>query len=723
MGTRRDEFLSLGADFVSSLRTEINGAIQDAQQERDRRGRPRPAARIASRLGDLLDLPPPSSSSSAAPSNRSPSASPSLSSISRPSFGRPSSEIPFSSTSSHLTVDLPPSPSRSAPPTPSALPSAPSFFPTSPELPDGDALPSYSRRAPVPAQFTQDLPPKRLHLLTSKSGKLALELKARGKEEVMVIVQEVPDSETNVEGKLKVILPEPEGITHIRVRVKGVVRTLVSKAQVSGRHPISDEICFVSSSRTLWTSTPSNGSSPEVLPSNRSSDPYKLHGTFTFPFSLSIPGKITHLPPSSDLGVPTAGEPLGRPIRPPPSFMLDSATVATSTAVQREEDGSVLPGSSSRLGGAGYEGSVRYYLKVTLGRKGMLKVNERWIVPLVFAPRQHAPTYSRVRELALREERPTPGSREDPEGWSRPGKYLVRESVRKGVWKTKSGWVELEVKVPRAKMPRRAGEKVEFEAQIISSNPEATGRFPPASVQVSLVQRTTITAQRLVNSVDTPLLRAPTVRAIGSLSGEAVPLSGRDGGGTGWKVTYGGAVKLTQSIGTSFAVPNLAVGFILFVSVFAPASSMSTSGPTVLATLAIPIEIVSCAPRPALTAPPQPQPSEPLPAGAGSSTASSAQFPPPPPGLPNSPPPPLPPTKSPSLEQEEAPASGLAPVAGPSGTANASSSRPVTPLVDEEAERRMEAEYGALPPSYFEVVEQGGGEARGGAEAVSFLFA
>lgn len=237
------------------------------------------------------------------------------------------------------------------------------------------------------------------------------------------------------------------------------------------------------------------------------------------------------------------------------------------------------------------EGAVRYFFKVTLGRKGMLKVNERWVIPIVFAPRQRPPTYSPLRELALSSPHPPsslPSSREDPSGWTPPGKYTARETMRAGVFRTKVGEIILEARVPRGKVVRAGGEKVDFEVSVTSSNPEQTGRFPPGAIQVSLVMKTSVTAQRLsafffllffpsflqltfppffllflfhspsrlaiaANIIDTPILRASSVRPIGPPGGEAVPYPSAAGAGgivaaaqQGWKVSYGGSIKLVR---------------------------------------------------------------------------------------------------------------------------------------------------------------------------------
>ncbi|BGP16824.1 hypothetical protein JCM10213_004670 [Rhodosporidiobolus nylandii] len=681
--SRRDDALQAVDSFVSSLRSELAGALADGQQRtRERGGASTPGSRIASRISRALDLPAASS-----PQNGQSGARSSRLSLERPQLGRPLSETPFAAAS-HEVVPLP----SSAPPTPGLsssssrravppLPTRPSssHHPSAPPplAEDADGLPSYSLRAPVSPHLLASLPPKRLHKLTSKSGKLVLELQARGREQV-VLIQEVPDGETKLDGRLKVVLKEPEGITHVRARIKGVIRTMVVRPGSSDRHSLTSELTFLSSGKTLWTSSPSNGSPPERLRGNLSSDPTKLHGSFTFPFSLPVPGTITHLPPPSETFAPgVPGEALPRPIRPPPSFIFDPSMVAG--AVFAGQDG------SRGMSADGTEASCKYYLKITVGRRGMFKMNERWIVPLVFVPRQPAPQYSPLRELALRDNRRPPSSIEDPAGWTEQGKYLLRESVKRGMWKTKTGWVEVEGRVVKGKIPRGTGEKVEFEVQITTSNPEATGRFSPSSLSASLIQRITLTAQRQTNVIDTPLRLSSSARALGPPNGESVQLSGRDGGGTGWRVAYSGSVKLTQAVGCSFTAPNLAVTYALCLTVSAPSSALSPTQTTRLASLLIPISIASCAPRASLPPPPPASvPARPEP----SSSASALATPPPPP--PRAPPP------------NGAKAGPPSSADGGAGGGQAQS----LAVIDEEAERRMEEEWG-MPPSYFDVVEQG----------------
>lgn len=116
-----------------------------------------------------------------------------------------------------------------------------------------------------------------------------------------------------VDTVLHLILPQPELITHIRIRVKGITRTLVLKESayrwtcsfsstpdsflranasfslydMTGRHPVGDEVTFWEESIDLYSET-----TPTVLPNNESADPTKTKGTFSFPFTLHLPSKV-----------------------------------------------------------------------------------------------------------------------------------------------------------------------------------------------------------------------------------------------------------------------------------------------------------------------------------------------------------------------------------------------------------------------------------------------
>jgi hypothetical protein len=120
----------------------------------------------------------------------------------------------------------------------------------------------------------------------------------------------------------------------------------MSQVHGSGRHPVTDESVIWEDSKQLWD--------PEIfLASNESTDPTKLQGTFTFPFKLVIPGRVA--------GSPNAvGASLRRPRPTPPSFVLSGTANDVSV-------------------GKGAEwASCRYFVKVTMGRRGLLKVH--WIL-------------------------------------------------------------------------------------------------------------------------------------------------------------------------------------------------------------------------------------------------------------------------------------------------------------------------------------------------------
>ncbi|BGP00093.1 hypothetical protein NBRC10513v2_004316 [Rhodotorula toruloides] len=681
--SRQDEVFEAVDSLVTGFRTELARSLQAATANNDRRSsRPSLGACIAESIApSSTSAPPtPSGSSSGFPG------------VSRPAFARPASRhTPFSHGATHQSFPLDPALSNPATSSSSASTSAAA---------NPDALPGYSRRPPILPYLTAGLPPKRLHVLNSKSGKLNLEVQARGRDQ-MVLIQEVPDGEAHLDGMLRVSLKEPESITHVKIRLKGMVRTLVMKAHASGRHPVSDEVVFFEDGRTLWTA--SDGDLRQQLPLNHSPDPTKLQGTFSFPFSLTIPGRLT--------AMADRDQTFDRPIRPPPSFMLDAATTSSSA---RNDNGATAGLRTGGLSTGGFEASCRYYLKVTLGRRGLLKLNERWIIPVVFIPRQPPPPIpSPLRERAIRLGIRPPHSNEDPDSWTERGKYRQRAAVRKGggggFWKTaKMGWVEVEGRVPRPqKFPKGAGERIQFEVQITSSDPNGIGRFGPNTVAVTLLQRTIATAQRLSSSHDRVVLTASSVRAVGPSTGIAVQIG--QTGEMGSRITYGGSLVLTPSIVASFRAPNLQVAYLLCVTLYEPAKNPAYTTHTHLASVAIPLEIVSCAPLPPVgDGPTDPDMLVPPPA---------PQQPPPQPHFGARPPEkgtaPAPPAAAPSGFGGAGPPASTstappAPPALPPRTASSVSN----PMIDEVEERRLEEEYG-LPPSYFDVVGVEG-EGRGG---------
>ena len=90
-----------------------------------------------------------------------------------------------------------------------------------------ETLPCYSRRPPT-AIAAEDEPPLKEFAFTSKSRKMSLRFSAAG-EHNPVLVQPEPDARTSLKGNLVLTLPSSEPVTYIKIRLKGVVRTMVMK--------------------------------------------------------------------------------------------------------------------------------------------------------------------------------------------------------------------------------------------------------------------------------------------------------------------------------------------------------------------------------------------------------------------------------------------------------------------------------------------------------------
>ncbi|ORY87438.1 hypothetical protein BCR35DRAFT_38591 [Leucosporidium creatinivorum] len=415
-----------------------------------------------------------------------------------------------------------------------------------------ETLPQYSRRAPgATTPQNANLPPQRLHVHISRSKKLELQVKARGEDHVVLSQTEV-GGDVWIEGKLVVTLPQPEQISFLRLRVKGVVRTMVMKVHGSGRHPVGDEVVICEDGEDLWT--------PEMtLLNNESVDPNKLQGTFTFPYRLKIPGRIR----SAQGPDPTSPR---RTRSTPPSF--------------------VLSGNASEGGGKGVEwASCRYYLKVTMGRKGLLKVNERFIVPLVYVPRHSEPEMSAMRTVALAEGRPTPSPQDDPLGWNG---QKIRHIVKRGMFAGKRAWYDAALLLPAPATFARLS-TVPFAIKLTSSDPSTTTRFPLTSLTAYLVQRTHISAQGLSNAHDSVVAQG-TLEEDGPSEGSAVE---RDREGevepAVWEKRFKGSLSLSKAVGSSFRAPNLTVQFLVAIYITVPGAGND-------AELVLPIEIVSSSP-------------------------------------------------------------------------------------------------------------------------------
>lgn len=93
-----------------------------------------------------------------------------------------------------------------------------------------ETLPRYSRRAATSASAEDD-PPLKEFALQSKSRKMSLRFMAAG-EANPVLVQPEPDARTWLKGSLVLTLPSSEPVAYIKIRLKGVVRTMVMKVSI-----------------------------------------------------------------------------------------------------------------------------------------------------------------------------------------------------------------------------------------------------------------------------------------------------------------------------------------------------------------------------------------------------------------------------------------------------------------------------------------------------------
>ncbi|KAK4703965.1 hypothetical protein P7C70_g2252, partial [Phenoliferia sp. Uapishka_3] len=157
----------------------------------------------------------------------------------------------------------------------------------------GDVLPAYSPR-PAVVGLTE---PTRQHAYLSRSSKLRLEVTAAGEAHILLQQPLEGDGKSWLEGQLRVTLPQPESITHIKIRLKGVIRTMVMRVHGSGRHPVSEDVLIWEDGSTLWTPL--------------DEEQARLQGTFVFPFRLHLPARVNLTSPP-------------RRVRLPPSFVLSA---------------------------------------------------------------------------------------------------------------------------------------------------------------------------------------------------------------------------------------------------------------------------------------------------------------------------------------------------------------------------------------------------------------
>ncbi|GAA97357.1 uncharacterized protein L969DRAFT_94415 [Mixia osmundae IAM 14324] len=396
-----------------------------------------------------------------------------------------------------------------------------------------DELPSYTRRAPKVRQSVVDTEETRNailsnlkeHSFTSKSSRLELTVQSASANQYPLFVQ---DLLTSIAGQVIVNLEKDEPISAVRLRVKGVARTLAYRIQGNGRHPVLSELIFHEESRLLYEQT----------------DPSQnlARGIYNFDYKFDLPERLAD------------GSAL------PPSFSL-----ATSD-----------PGA---LGRSMEAASVKWYMKLTLARRGLLRPNERLFAPIVYLCRQPLPAPSPLRELAIAHGQKAPGPLEDPPGWQGRKSKLT---CKKGVFKAKQAWFEIVVLVPKPSVFARESDGIEFYLKITSSDPEVTSDFPNSAIRVMLVQRTAVSAQGLQDTHETLIANA-NLHSSGADKGAKFATSDPETTGI-WSKKATGTIRIPAHLVPSFQSPSIHVSYVVMVQATAPGTP---------ALVTIPVDIVA----------------------------------------------------------------------------------------------------------------------------------
>ncbi|EGG05282.1 uncharacterized protein MELLADRAFT_88140 [Melampsora larici-populina 98AG31] len=305
--------------------------------------------------------------------------------------------------------------------------------------------PSISEQPPPRAQIVNLKP----HIVISSSGKIQLTLFSPSQARYPVLLQGFDEE---LRGELKLNLGElGECFSEIRVKLKGVVSTTVVRSQGNN----TDEIVFLQLDQSLYQ--------PPLIATSE----HRLSGTKTFPFKFFLPAQS-----SNDVTLP-------------PSFAL------TSSAPD-----AMAPFTRARLPSKTVEwASVKYYIKVTLARRGLLRSNDRLLAPFVLLSRQtQPPITSMTRQAAFNLGLPLPNPMEDPDGWmGRKIRQYVKIPSSYHTSGPRSAWYEVMVLLPSPLCYGR-NRPLPYFLKFTSSDPSVTTDFAPSYFEVSLLQRATLTA-------------------------------------------------------------------------------------------------------------------------------------------------------------------------------------------------------------------------------------
>lgn len=437
----------------------------------------------------------------------------------------------------------------------------------------GDELPSYTRRPqrfnrpasyagssnltsrsshqiPLQPSISEQPPPRtqtvnlKPHIVISSSGKIQLTLFSPSQARYPVLLQGVDEE---LRGELKLNLGEfGESFREIRVKLKGVVSTTVVRSQGTNTgNALQDEIVFLQLDQSLYQ--------PPLIATSEQ----RLSGTKTFPFKF-------YLPPSSSNEVSL-----------PPSFAL------TSSAPDP-----MAPFSRARLPSKTIEwASVKYYIKVTLARRGLLRSNDRLLAPFVLLSRQTQPPITSVtRQAAYNLGLPLPNPMEDPDGWmGRKIRQYIKIPSSYQTRGQKSAWYEVMVLLPSPLCYGR-NRPLPYFLKFTSSDPSVTTDFAPSYFEVSLLQRATLTALGVSGTHENTLSKG-THRPDGPNRGIHAPSTASPH----WSRRYEGELLLGTNAVPDFSCPNIVVQYYFNLTVSVPNQATDLI-------ISLPIQLVS-APR------------------------------------------------------------------------------------------------------------------------------
>ncbi|KAG0152512.1 hypothetical protein CROQUDRAFT_85616 [Cronartium quercuum f. sp. fusiforme G11] len=446
----------------------------------------------------------------------------------------------------------------------------------------GDELPTYTRRAPTnacrPASYSgaSSIPNTRgshrmpyystsaapnmstsraqsaslkPHIVTSSSGKIQLTLFSPSQARYPVLLQGVDDE---LQGELKLVLGDVgESFSEIRVKCKGVVSTLVVRAQGNNAgNALRDETVFMQLDQSLYQ--------PPLL----STLDQKLSGTMTFPFKFSLPTTYANHPVL------------------PPSFALTSSMPDPIASFTRHD----MPTKIIEWA------SIKYYVKVTLARRGLLRTNDRLLAPFVLLSRPSQPPESSFTRLAAQNlGLPFPSPMEDPDGWMgrKIRQHIKLPASHSSCEQGRTAWYEVMVLLPSPLCYAR-NNPLPYYIKFTSSDPSITTDFSQPSFKVSLLQRAILTALGVSGTHENSLAKGSS-RPDGPHGGIHL----RSDTNTHWSRRYQGDLMLVSNAVPNFSCQNIAIQYYFNLTVSVPNQSSDLH-------ISLPIQLVS-APRHAST--------------------------------------------------------------------------------------------------------------------------